>query len=206
MLAICSAVSRRLHDRPHDAPGEPPAEERGRGDAGEREHEEPDCAAATSTSSISSRLRAIWMTPPLVPGDSSASGSSVPSIATVWNGGRRADRQVARRPAASARRAMHCVIVAVVGDELRGGGGLQLAGLRAARFPKPGAGTGGAASRARSSFASRVRAHERLVDAVLQLLRRREVRARRGGRADDARDERRGRPRCASGGSWRPST
>ena len=86
-----------------------------------------------STSLISSRSRAIWMTPPSCHGDVSIR-YSVPSIAS----GLEADishRQ--RRPAEDALRDR-----AVLGDELRGRGRLQLSGLRAALVPKPGPGPG----------------------------------------------------------------
>ena len=39
--AILLSGVTQVHDRSHDAAGQPPAEERGRGDAGKREHEEP---------------------------------------------------------------------------------------------------------------------------------------------------------------------
>ena len=79
---------------------------------------------------------------------------------------------------------MHCVIAPLGADELRCGRGLQLARLRA-----PGEDRTARPRSERSDVRVPSPAHERFVDAVLELLRGREVRTGRGGRADDGRDE-----------------
>ena len=92
----------QVDDRPHDAAGEPPAEERGRGDAGEREDQQPIAQRREHVVDLGEAARDLE--------DAAARATarqhpvSSPSIATVWKPVRRrvrpqvavVDRQLGR--------------------------------------------------------------------------------------------------------------
>ena len=125
----------QLLDGSHDAPRQPPAEGRGRGDSRQRQQERAGCASVPSTSLISSRSRRDLDDAALVP--------------------RRREHPVARcrrSPESGSRQrvtgsvgaaaAMHCVIVPSSATSCAAEAGCSSPGCGQPRFPKPGPGPG----------------------------------------------------------------